>query len=619
MKSCEANQSSSQIQQPIQSSAPTPALEELKTYRQWVVYRQVEKTPECPDPKAPLQPNGRPAKNNDPATWHPYEECAAAVANGKFAGLGFVFTAERGIGGTDFDDVVKDGVVEPWVLEEIKKLNTYTEVSPSGTGIHCLGRFAIDSGKNPEHNRAEIYSSGRYFTFTGNHVSGTPTTINDCQEAATSFYQRINHIDPLNSKPSDNPFADLKAALKTRSIESLLADENFLLEVGEGWRHSFLNQVIGFLWDGKRTKDDLLSLATQIAERFCSPGDREITEKELSGIVDYCIERDPTPAVVISAAQKAKTAMLEASWFQSADTFIAETIPPKKHFITDMSGNPIFTSASINQIFAFRGYGKSLLGLGLVDIMVHGGEMLGYKSNGGLKVLFCDGELPSEDLQERLKELVGHSEGRLSLMSPHTLPQRRFPALSDPDYQERFMEQVIELNPDVIVFDTLTACFKFDTNDPDKWILVNQFLIELRSRGICVIITHHAGKNGSQRGRTDGDDDLDVVIKLELPSGHQAGMGLNFLLSYEKFRPKFHVVGFQGVYADGEWEIVLQGERESIIEALNAGQTYKWILENLGVSSTKKIIAAKKYAEPLGLLKPTAKKAKACGKDEHND
>jgi hypothetical protein len=284
-----------------------------------------------------------------------------------------------------------------------------------------------------------------------------------------------------------------------------------------------------------------------------------------------------------------------------------------------MSGNPIFTSASINQIFAFRGYGKSLLGLGLVDIMVHGGEMLGYKSNGGLKVLFCDGELPSEDLQERLKELVGHSEGRLSLMSPHTLPQRRFPALSDPDYQERFMEQVIELNPDVIVFDTLTACFKFDTNDPDKWILVNQFLIELRSRGICVIITHHAGKNGSQRGRTDGDDDLDVVIKLELPSGHQAGMGLNFLLSYEKFRPKFHVVGFQGVYADGEWEIVLQGERESIIEALNAGQTYKWILENLGVSSTKKIIAAKKYAEPLGLLKPTAKKAKACGKDEHND
>jgi len=555
----------------------------------------------------PVQPSGKPAKADDPDTWSTYEAVSSAAQKNPNLGIGFEFA--NGYCGQDFDHVITPDGIEPWALQEVQKLGTYAEVSPSGTGIHCIGKAKLPGkGAKPDHNRVETYDTGRYFTFTGNHLPGTPETINPNQAAVDSFYARINDLDlnrPCPTKKnslivSASNFSLFCDALKGRTVEALLNDETFKLEVGEGGRHSFLNSVIGYLWDGKRTGEELCTIARRVEERFCS-GAREITDKEIEGLVSYCMERDPNQAPQ-APASRYKSELLAAKWFVSADDFLAEKIPPKKVLVTDSSGHPVFTSSTINQIFAFRGYGKSLLGLGLVNIMIHGGEMLGYQSEGGLKVLLCDGELPPEDLQKRLNELIGESHGMLNVMSPHNLPHSTFPALSDPDYQAAFMAQVDELKPDVIVFDTLTACFKFDTNDADMWILVNQFLLELRLRKICVIITHHAGKNGTQRGRTDGDDNLDLVIKLDAPPGHSAGMGLNFILSYEKVRADSKLNGFQAVY-DGAWEIVSDGIFEGCLDMLKKGKTYKDIEETLGISP-KRIAQYKKKAVALGLLPP---------------
>jgi hypothetical protein len=65
----------------------------------------------------------------------------------------------------------------------------------------------------------------------------------------------------------------------------------------------------------------------------------------------------------------------------------------------------------------------------------------------------------------------------------------------------------------------LTRIFRFDTNDPDAWTVVNDFLLDLRFRGYCVILIHHSGKNNTQRGLTMGDDNLDVLVQLEAPYG----------------------------------------------------------------------------------------------------
>ena len=116
------------------------------------------------------------AKADDPATWDQFDLCwTSAYVERCLHGIGFVLG--DGVIGADLDHCVQDGVVAPWALEIIRKLNSYTEVSPSGTGLHviCHGEMA---GPGRKVGGLEIYPRDRYFTMTGQHLDGTPDTIN---------------------------------------------------------------------------------------------------------------------------------------------------------------------------------------------------------------------------------------------------------------------------------------------------------------------------------------------------------------------------------------------------------------------------------------------------------
>ncbi len=68
------------------------------------------------------------------------------------------------------------------------------------------------------------------------------------------------------------------------------------------------------------------------------------------------------------------------------------------------SGNAtLIRGGSLNEIFAYRGIGKSALAASFAGILLNGGEFLGFsKSDGGHRVLLVDGELPEVDLQSRI-------------------------------------------------------------------------------------------------------------------------------------------------------------------------------------------------------------------------
>jgi primase-polymerase (primpol)-like protein len=63
----------------------------------------------------------------------------------------------------------------------IRRFGSYTELSPSGAGVHILIKAKL-SGKGRRTGQIELYDSGRYFTVTGKHVSGTPFSIQSRQE-----------------------------------------------------------------------------------------------------------------------------------------------------------------------------------------------------------------------------------------------------------------------------------------------------------------------------------------------------------------------------------------------------------------------------------------------------
>lgn len=116
--------------------------------------------------------------------------------NSNYAGIGFAVTENDPYTCIDFDRVYNP-TSEEWnqqALEEIKKLNSYTEFSPTRTGVHVfvIGKMKKAGRKKnqPDGTGREMYSSLRYMTVTGNHMPGTPLEINEAQETIDEFYEK---------------------------------------------------------------------------------------------------------------------------------------------------------------------------------------------------------------------------------------------------------------------------------------------------------------------------------------------------------------------------------------------------------------------------------------------
>ena len=86
------------------------------------------------------------------------------------------------------------------LLDTIALFGSYAELSPSRTGVHIIVRGSLPTGlKRPE---IEMYSRGRFFTITGEHLPGSPMTIEDCQPELYALYEELK---PKPILPSEKP------------------------------------------------------------------------------------------------------------------------------------------------------------------------------------------------------------------------------------------------------------------------------------------------------------------------------------------------------------------------------------------------------------------------------
>lgn len=168
-----------------------PETQNIRDLRQWLVWRKEER--DGKPTKIPYSPTtGQKAKSTDPETWSTYEQAVQAAKENGFDGIGFVFTPEDGLCGVDLDKCIDpvSGEIEPWAREIIEELNSYTEISPSGTGVHVILWASLPAGRNRK-GKFETYDQGRYFTVSGKHLSGTPRAIESRQEALETVVERV--------------------------------------------------------------------------------------------------------------------------------------------------------------------------------------------------------------------------------------------------------------------------------------------------------------------------------------------------------------------------------------------------------------------------------------------
>lgn len=151
---------------------------ELKILPQWVVWRLEQR--DGKPTKVPYNPTNpkQKAKADVPDTWGNFEKAVQVSKSDDFNGVGYEFSKSCPYMGVDLDHCRNPvtGEIEAWAWEIILKLNSYTEVSPSGEGVHILLKGKLPPGGRRK-GKLEMYDSGRYFTMTGHHLEGTPTTI----------------------------------------------------------------------------------------------------------------------------------------------------------------------------------------------------------------------------------------------------------------------------------------------------------------------------------------------------------------------------------------------------------------------------------------------------------
>ena len=155
-----------EILKPIPENMP----DDLKALQQWVLWRRERHEHAgrwTKRPYNPSQPHQR-AKTNDPATWGTFGQCLRVFqGNGGFSGIGFVFSESDPFAGVDLDKcILPGGGLEASAAQIVERLNSYTELSPSGSGLHIIMKAKLPpSGRRK--GTVEMYDQGRYFTMTG--------------------------------------------------------------------------------------------------------------------------------------------------------------------------------------------------------------------------------------------------------------------------------------------------------------------------------------------------------------------------------------------------------------------------------------------------------------------
>lgn len=115
--------------------------------------------------------------------WTTFDAAMAAYrANPKkFAGVGYIMTAQQDVIGVDLDHCrdADTGEVAPWALELAAKLDSYTEVSPSGTGLHIIVAGHVPEDWANHEQGVEVYSGNvpRFLAITGERLAGSPCEV----------------------------------------------------------------------------------------------------------------------------------------------------------------------------------------------------------------------------------------------------------------------------------------------------------------------------------------------------------------------------------------------------------------------------------------------------------
>ncbi len=168
-----------------------PGLEPSADARRWLVWRWRREGGRLKKP--PFN-----ASIREPGTWLTFDQATVLRDRGGFGGVGFVLTGEERLVCVDIDGCLnrETGEIAAWATEIVDSLDSYTELSPSGTGMHVWVRGKIPRNASRSATghggKIELFTRDCYVTWTGERLEGTPEEIRDAaHDVVNALFRRV--------------------------------------------------------------------------------------------------------------------------------------------------------------------------------------------------------------------------------------------------------------------------------------------------------------------------------------------------------------------------------------------------------------------------------------------
>lgn len=526
-----------------------PQLRQAKRWAPWAAPWDPEKEKYAKVPhRADRVTSG--LSNGSTAGWVSFEQAFAAYkANPDlFAGVGYLMTNQKEVTGVDLDHCVKDGVIEPWAAEVIAKLDSYTEFSPSGTGLHVMlaGELASDwsvkfGDKQDKQPGIDVYgASPRFLTFTGAQVPGSPKDLRARAGALADLERQHRKSAPSNLRvlplpnvaglelpdPLDLGLSDFIIEFMYEGLPHGIDRSRALIRVGAGLAAAGVSPEVAFglmtenehIMEaalGKREYDDTRA-REYLWTHHCRRG-AEIIQKERDEMFEEVADAEPADDAELLAllgpggaeddfdvlpeepavrGDRSAKGLKKRFQFQTLDAFLDR--PPPKWIIKG-----VLPQASLAVIFGDSGSGKTFFALDMALSLSTGRPWRGVPVGAG-RVAYVVAEGAGGFVDRARAYCHQHA------LTPSELP---FHVLADqpnlmqkPDVDD-LVAQLKSLGPlSVVYLDTYARVMGEGNENEAKDVnkIVKHCDRIHRETGAIVVLIHHSGKDTSKGARGSG-------------------------------------------------------------------------------------------------------------------
>jgi len=536
--------------------------EELRKLPYWICHKR----------KIPKNPKTGRNLSGPYDTWGvDFETAVKAIKNRKFDGLGFVFKSDNAYCGIDLDKCVVNGSLSNDAKRMVKICESYSEISPSGSGVHIIVKNSGNKRISLKRRGIEAYSSDRYFTVSGSHLNGDEIREIDVERAIHSY---------MNPLPND-------VSLLIGKIGESEGERFLRLWRGE-WEGAYGSQseadmALCSIIAKSEKRPDVLDRAFRHSGLFRTKWDRSVGGGKTYGQM--------TISKVLMEDKSRETT--KESIVVELDEFKVMSMPEIRTIMM-----PWLTFGSTHMIYAPRGAGKTFFAISLGLAVVHSTDFGDWELKESVNVLYVDGEMLPQMMRDRISGLqknLGEKRNKLFILSSGlNLQNGKSPInIAKPEWREFILNQVIEKNIKSMFLDNISALTPgVEENDSTAWDEIARWGTEVKQTGCSLIFIHHAGKGGQQRGTSAREDSLDTVISLKPTSSLNAGVDVDVV--FEKSR---HIAGlsvsamnFKILSDPGStelrWEMGIAGtsKRDDAIRMMINGESLKDISTKLSIS-----------------------------------